>query len=160
MRRAEGWPAGVYLAALALKDGDPGMAVPGGDDRFVSDYLDFELLSQLSAKDVSFLTRTAVLDALSGPLCDAVLEVEGSARKLQALDRDNLFLVPLDRRRWTYRYHREFRDFLRAELERREPHAAAALCRRASSGARRTTSPRRRSPTRTGPATSTASHGW
>jgi LuxR family maltose regulon positive regulatory protein len=131
-RRAEGWPAGVYLAALALKDGNPGMVVPGGDDRFVSDYLEFEVLSRLSANDVGFLIRTSVLDTLSGPLCDAVLDVEGSGRKLQALDRDNLFLVPLDRQRRSYRYHREFREFLRAELERREPHAAAALCRRAS----------------------------
>jgi LuxR family transcriptional regulator, maltose regulon positive regulatory protein len=132
VNRAEGWPAGVYLAALALKDGRPGMVVPGGDDRFVSDYLDFELLSRLSAKDVSFLTRTSVLDALSGPLCDAVLESEGSGRRLEALERDNLFLIPLDRRRWSYRYHRDFRDFLRAELERREPQAAASLCARAS----------------------------
>ena len=61
---AEGWPAGVYLAALALKDGDAGRAVPGGDDRFVSDYLDFELLSRLGAEDVRFLIRTSVLDAL------------------------------------------------------------------------------------------------
>ena len=95
--------------------------VPGGDDRFVADYLDFEILSRLSAKDVRFLTRTSVLDAMCGPLCDAVLETEGSGRRLAALDRANLFLVPLDRRRWSYRYHREFKDFLRAELERREP---------------------------------------
>ena len=96
--RAEGWPTGVYLAALALKDGGAGASVPGGDDRFVSDYLDFELLSRLGAKDVRFLTRTSVLDVLCGPLCDAVLESEGSGRKLEALYKANLFLVPLDRR--------------------------------------------------------------
>ena len=129
---AEGWPAGVYLAALALKDGGAGPSVPGGDDRFVSDYLDFELLSRLGAEDVRFLTRTSVLDAMCGPLCDAALESEGSARKLERLDKANLFLVPLDRRRWSYRYHREFRAYLQAELERREPGIVPDLCRRAS----------------------------
>ena len=129
---AEGWPAGVYLAALALKDGGAGASMPGGDDRFVSDYLDFELLSRLGAEDVRFLTRTSVLDAMCGPLCDAALESEGSGRKLETLDKANLFLVPLDRRRWSYRYHREFRAYLRAELERREPGTAPDLCRRAS----------------------------
>ena len=76
----EGWPAGDYLAALALKDGGTGQSVPGGDDLFVSDYLDFELLSRLGAEDVRFLTRTSVLDAMCGPLCDAALESEGSGR--------------------------------------------------------------------------------
>jgi LuxR family maltose regulon positive regulatory protein len=130
--RAEGWPTGVYLAALALKDGGASASMPGGDDRFVTDYLDFELLSRLGPKDVRFLTRTSVLDAMCGPLCDTVLESAGSGRKLEALDRANLFLVPLDRRRRSYRYHREFRDFLRAELERREPAIVPVLCRRAS----------------------------
>jgi LuxR family transcriptional regulator, maltose regulon positive regulatory protein len=130
--RLEGWPAGVYLSALALKDGGSRATAPGGDDRFVRDFLDFELLSRLSAKDVRFLTRTAVLDSMCGPLCDAVLETEGSGRKLEALEDAGMFLVPLDRRRWSYRYHREFRSFLRVELERREPSLVATLCRRAS----------------------------
>ncbi len=130
--RAEGWPTGVYLAALALKDGGAGASMPGGDDRFVTDYLDFELLTRLGANDVRFLTRTSVLDSLCGPLCDTVLESEGSGRTLETLDQANLFLVPLDHRRWSYRYHREFRDFLRAELERREPTIVPVLCRRAS----------------------------
>ena len=130
--RAEGWPTGVYLAALALKDGGAGASMPGGDDRFVTDYLDFELLTRLGANDVRFLTRTSVLDSMCGPLCDTVLESEGSGRKLETLDKANLFLVPLDHRRWSYRYHREFRDFLRAELERREPAIVPVLCRRAS----------------------------
>jgi LuxR family transcriptional regulator, maltose regulon positive regulatory protein len=132
IRSAEGWPAGVYLAGLAIKDQHSSPGVPGGDDRFVTDYFDFETFSRLSAKEIRFLTRTSVLDSLCGPLCDAVLEVEGSGRKLEALDQSNLFLVPLDRRRRWYRYHREFREFLRAELERREPKAAAALYARAS----------------------------
>jgi LuxR family transcriptional regulator, maltose regulon positive regulatory protein len=131
-RTAEGWPAGVYLAGLAFQDERSPGHVPGGDDRFVRDYLDFETLSRLSAKDIRFLTRTSVLHSLSGPLCDAVLEVEDSGRRLEALERSNLFLVALDRRGRWYRYHHEFKEFLRAELERREPQAAAALCARAS----------------------------
>lgn len=130
--RSEGWPTGVYLAALALKNGDVGASVPGGDDRFVSEYFDFELLSRLGAKDIRFLTRTSVLDVMCGPLCDAVLESEGAARKLETLFTANLFLVALDRGRRSYRYHREFRDFLRAELERREPTIVPLLYRRAS----------------------------
>ena len=133
--RTEGWPAGLYLATLAAKDegGSPaGEVAVSGDDRFVADYLSFECLSRLSAKDVRFLTRTAILDELSGPLCDAVLETTGSTRRLESLEQANLFLVPLDRRRSWYRYHREFRDFLRAELERREPNLASTLGRRAS----------------------------
>ena len=132
LRVTEGWPVGVYLAGLALRDGKPSSAVPGGDDRFVTDYLEFEVLSRLDGDDVRFLTHTSVLDELSGPLCDAVLDQEGSGRKLEALCRAGLFVVPLDRRRRSYRYQRAFRDYLRAELERREPHAEAGLFSRAS----------------------------
>ena len=132
LRVTEGWPVGVYLAGLALRDGKPSGAVPGGDDRFVTDYLEFEVLSRLDGDDVRFLTHTSVLDELSGPLCDAVLDQEGSGRKLEALCRAGLFVVPLDRRRRSYRYQRAFRDYLRAELERREPHAEAGLFSRAS----------------------------
>jgi LuxR family maltose regulon positive regulatory protein len=106
-----------------------------GDDRFIVDYLNSELLSRLPARQVSFLTRTAVLDWMCGPLCDAVLHTTGSAKVLESLAASNLLLVPLDRRREWYRYHHLFRDLLRAELERREPElvpelhrAAAAWC--------------------------------
>ena len=132
--RTEGWPVGAYLAALALKDtkAEPGGARVGGDDRFVADYFEFEHLSRLGPKDVRFLTRTAVLDRMCGSLCDAVLETSGSARTLESIAKANLFLVPLDRRRGWYRYHHEFREFLRAELERREPELVTELNRRAA----------------------------
>ena len=71
------------------------------------------------------MTRTSVLDRLCGPLCDAVLETTGSAAKLESLAASNLFLVRLDRERRWYRYHRQFREFLRDELERREPELVA-----------------------------------
>jgi LuxR family maltose regulon positive regulatory protein len=129
--RTEGWPVGVYLAGLARLDRRLSATV-AGDDRFVADYFDFELLSALRAEDIDFLTRTAILDTMCGPLCDEVLETGGSARRLQSFERAGLFLVPLDRSRTWYRYHGEFRDFLRAELERREPTLVPDLNRRAA----------------------------
>ena len=79
-----------------------------------------------------FLTRTAVLERMSGPLCDAVLELSGSAVTLAELARSNMLLVPLDRRGEWYRYHHLFRDMLLAELERLEPRLIAVLRRRAA----------------------------
>jgi LuxR family transcriptional regulator, maltose regulon positive regulatory protein len=137
-RRTEGWPTGLYLAALALQAAgtalgtrDAGVAF-AGDDRFIVDYLNSQLLSRLPARQVSFLTRTAVLDRMCGPLCDAVLHTTGSAKVLELLAESNLLLVPLDRRRQWYRYHHLFRDLLRAELERREPALIPQLHQRAA----------------------------
>jgi LuxR family transcriptional regulator, maltose regulon positive regulatory protein len=137
-RRTEGWPAGLYLAALALQAAGPTLDRPAagmgfaGDDRFIVDYLNSELLSRLPARQVSFLTRTAVLDRMCGPLCDAVLGRSGSAKVLESLAESNLLLVPLDRRREWYRYHHLFRDLLGAELRRREPELVPELHRRAA----------------------------
>jgi LuxR family transcriptional regulator, maltose regulon positive regulatory protein len=133
--RTEGWPVGLYLAALALKAGvprgDAGLAF-GGDDRFIADYLHAELLAHLPAELVAFLTRTAVLERLCGPLCDAVLATTGSGRVLESLENSNLLLVPLDRRREWYRYHHLFGELLLAELERREPELVPELHTRAA----------------------------
>jgi LuxR family transcriptional regulator, maltose regulon positive regulatory protein len=133
VRRTEGWPVGLYLAALALQAGAP-QDGPGitGDDRLVADYLHSELLARLSSDEVAFLTRTAVLERMCGPLCDAVLGTQGAAGILESLDGANLLLVPLDRRRRWYRYHHLFRDLLRAELQRREPELVPQLHRRAA----------------------------
>ena len=123
-RRTEGWPAGLYLAALYLREGGPlaSAAVSfGGDDRLVSEYMESEFLARISRRQRVFLTRTAVLERMSGPLCEAVLELPGSAVTLAGLARSNLLLVPLDRRGEWYRYHHLFRDMLLAELERLEP---------------------------------------
>jgi LuxR family transcriptional regulator, maltose regulon positive regulatory protein len=135
-RRTEGWPAGLYLAALAIRAGGslPGAAGSfGGDDRFVSEYLESEFLARISSRDREFLTRTAVLERMGGPLCEAVLERPGAAADLAGLARSNLLLVPLDRRRQWYRYHHLFRDMLLAELERTEPGLLPVLRRRAAS---------------------------
>jgi LuxR family transcriptional regulator, maltose regulon positive regulatory protein len=133
-RRTEGWAAGLYLAALART----GLrlasiaAAPDQDDRFVSEYLQSELLSGLSPRDRSFLTRTSVLDRLSGPLCDAVLEESGSTAQLDRLQRNNLFLVPLDRQGGWYRYHPLFRGLLRKRLDGAGPEPGRELLRRAA----------------------------
>ena len=94
--RTEGWPVGLYLAALARNAGNrqhqTGFEFTG-DDRFMADYLRSEFLAHLPPERVVFLTRTAVLERLSGPLCDAVLDTSGSDRALASLEDSNLLLV-------------------------------------------------------------------
>ena len=134
-RRTEGWSAALYLAALYLREGGslPGAAVSfGRDDRFISDYMESEFLARISPPDRVFLTRTAVLERMSGPLCEAVLELPGSGAILADLARTNLLMVPLDHRGQWYRYHHLFRDMLLAELERQEPGLIPVLRRRAA----------------------------
>ena len=133
-RRTEGWAIAVYLAARALADSTTGDAVAAfsGGDRDVVDYVRSEFLEGLAPSDVRFLTETSILDRLSGPLCDAVLQTTGSAQKLEDLEQSNLNVVPLDRNREWYRYHHLFRDALRSELLRREPLEVLALHRRAA----------------------------
>ena len=133
--RTEGWPVGLYLATLALKAGGSRehAGVPfSGDDRLMADYLRTELLAFLSDAEVSFLTRTSVLDRMSGPLCDAVLDSTGSGALLESLAHRNSLLVALDRHGQWYRYHRLLRDLLRVELDRREPEVVRALHTRAA----------------------------
>ena len=132
--RAEGWAAGLYLAALFLREsGDPdAIASFHGNDRFVADYLRAEHLSRLKRADLQFLTRISVLDRMCGALCDELLGRTDSARRLQSLAEANFFLVGLDHHREWYRFHHLFRDMLRAELERLEPDEVALLNRRAA----------------------------
>ena len=80
----------------------------------------------------SFLLQTSILDRLSGPLCDAVTGQDGGKAMLEALDRGNLFVVPLDDRRQWYRYHHLFADVLRARLADEQPDRVPQLHRRAS----------------------------
>jgi LuxR family transcriptional regulator, maltose regulon positive regulatory protein len=106
--RTEGWAAGLVLAGLSLRGRpDPGGFIAGfqGTDRYLADYLGGEVLKRQPEQLRDFLLRTSVLERLSGPLCDAVLQTQGSAERLGELERSNLFLVPLDDRRQWYRYH-------------------------------------------------------
>ncbi|MGE5688941.1 MAG: LuxR C-terminal-related transcriptional regulator [Pseudomonadota bacterium] len=132
--RCEGWPTGLALATRALEDADApaDLAAWGGDDRFLADYYWAEHLTRLTPERLAFLRRTSVLDRLSGELCDAVLRTEDSASELTAIERDGLFLVPLDRHGDWFRYHGLFRDVLRHELEQHEPALAPKLHRRAA----------------------------
>ena len=133
--RAEGWPVGLYLAALYLREGgsvETAAAAFSGDDNLVSEYIEAEFLEKVPARQRAFLTRSAALERMSGALCEAVLDLPGAAATLADLARSNMLLVPLDRRGQWYRYHHLFGDMLRAELERREPGVIAAVRRRAA----------------------------
>jgi LuxR family transcriptional regulator, maltose regulon positive regulatory protein len=124
LQRTEGWPTGLYIAALAMKSGTrrrSGDFTFTGDDVFMGDYLRSELLDRVSGAEASFLTRTSVLDRMCGSVCDAILAETGSGRVLERLEDGNLLVVPLDRRREWYRYHHLLRELLQSELRRREP---------------------------------------
>ncbi len=134
-QRTEGWAAGVYLAGLSLcghKDLDRQVRAFAGDNRQIVDYLVAEVLDRQPAHIRSFLMRTAVLDRMSGRLCDAVTGAGGSQLILEQMERSNLFVVSLDASRCWYRYHTLFADMLRRELDRSEPGLAPLLHRRAS----------------------------
>jgi LuxR family maltose regulon positive regulatory protein len=133
--RTEGWAAGLYLAALSLRgqsDGHAFVAAFAGDDRHLVDYLSAEVLADQPEEMRRFLLCTSVVERLSAPLCDALTGGAESARTLEAIERSNLFLVPLDTKREWYRYHHLFGDLLRLELARVEPELEPVLHRRAA----------------------------
>ena len=133
VQRTEGWPVGLYLAALAVKAGAPPAGFTfTGDDRLMGDYLRSELLPQVTATQANFLIRTSVLDRMSGPLCDAVVGGVGSSALLEQMESRNLLIVPLDRRREWYRYHHLLRELLQAELRVRDPDEIPRLHSRAA----------------------------
>ncbi len=132
--RTEGWPAGVTLAGLSLRERDDrevALERFGGSNRFVVDYLTEVVLDELDSDRCAFLLETSILERMSGPLCDAVLEREGSTQLLAELEKEDLFLSPLDERREWYRYHSVFREFLYRELTLRLPERVQELRRRA-----------------------------
>jgi LuxR family maltose regulon positive regulatory protein len=126
--RTEGWAAGLQLAALARRERVPF----GGDRGYLVDFFRSELEPQLGAKRMRFLRRASVLQALSGALCDHVLERGGSGRVLERLAGEGLFVTPTDGRGLWFRVHPLFRQFLRRELEQREPDLAGPLNARAA----------------------------
>ena len=139
----------LFLAALAINVGsrvESGLRFTG-DDRFVGDYIRSEFLQRVSRADVAFLTRTSILERLCGPLADVVTGRKGSGRVLDRLERDNLLVIPLDRRSEWFRYHHLLRDMLAAELTRREPDIVAELHARCDLVRGSTTCARRRSNT-------------
>jgi LuxR family maltose regulon positive regulatory protein len=133
VERMEGWPAGLYLAALVLMTEGQALSSFDGSDRFVRDYFREECLSRLDDEDVGFLERASLLDELSGALCNSAFRVSGSATRLKRLARSDLFVVPMPGgKSRLYRLHTPFRDALRAELQRREPGLAQSIAGRAA----------------------------
>lgn len=133
--RTEGWPVGLYLAALSLREQpDTALAIArlSGDDHRFAEYFRDEVLPALSPDLLEFALQTAVLDELSGPVCDGVLERRGSAPMLARLHRTTALLQPLDPAHERYRWHGLFRDALSAELRRTAPERVQALHERAS----------------------------
>ena len=133
--RTEGWAAGIQLAALGLRDhADPDRFVAdfAGDDRHVADYLSGEVLALQPPEVTDFLVRVAVLDRLSGSLCDAVTGGSNGQRMLERLDQESLFIRPLDDRRQWFACHPLFRDLLRYELRATRPAEERALLERAT----------------------------
>jgi len=128
--RTEGWVAGLQLAALSMRDRTDApafIAAFAGSNRFVIDYLIEEVLERVPLDVRDFLCETAILDRLSGRVCEAVTGQAGGAEMLQSLERSNLFVVPLDDRREWFRYHHLFADVLRVRLLARGPDQVAAL---------------------------------
>lgn len=135
-RRTEGWVAGLQLVGLSLHGTrDRSGFIKGftGSNRFILDYLMEEVVSH-QAEDVrDFLLDTAILERLSGPLCDAVTGKSGSQEMLEKLDQANMFIVPLDQSRTWYRYHRLFSDLLCHQKRlKSQPMEEATLHQRAS----------------------------
>jgi ATP/maltotriose-dependent transcriptional regulator MalT len=132
--RTEGWAAGLQLAGLSLRGhADPAGFVAGfsGSHRYVLDYLTEEVLDRQPEPVRAFLLQTSVLDRLCGPLCDAVTGRAGSQQLLEAIERANLFLTPLDEVRGWWRYHPLFADLLRVRLGQQQPERLPALHRAA-----------------------------
>jgi LuxR family transcriptional regulator, maltose regulon positive regulatory protein len=133
--RTEGWPAGLYLAYLSMRDApDPEgfVAEFSGSSRHVVDYLTEVVMDTVEERVRDFLLETSILERMSGPLCEAVTGREDSTDLLAELERANHFLIPLDDRREWYRYHRLFADLLHDELRRRAPARVSELHERAS----------------------------
>jgi LuxR family transcriptional regulator, maltose regulon positive regulatory protein len=133
--RTEGWIAGLQLAALSMQghqDTTSFIKSFTGSHHFILDYLVEEVLQRQPEHVRNFLLQTAILDRLNGSLCDAVTGQEGGRGMLDALERDNLFVVPLDNQRQWYRYHQLFAEVLQAHLREAQPDRVSTLHRRAS----------------------------
>jgi LuxR family maltose regulon positive regulatory protein len=136
--RTEGWIAGLQMAALSLRlrgrdetllETAKAAATFSGRHRYVVEYLAAEVLRRQSDDTRAFLHRTAILDRLCAPLCDAVAGRTDSKTVLSHLDQANMFLIRLDDDREWYRYHQLFADYLRSVVpadEKRALHQKAS----------------------------------
>ena len=134
-RRTEGWIAGLQLAALSMRgreDVSGFIEAFTGSNRYVLNYLVEDVLARQPEPVTSSLLKTSILDRMSGELCDAVAETRGGQEMLETLDKENLFIVPLDEEGRWYRYHHLFAEVLRHHLSRSQPNLVPELHRRAS----------------------------
>ncbi len=140
VRRTEGWPVALQLAAIACAERPElrhDFAQLSGDDHLLADYFRAELLAPLPPSARRFLTRSSVLESLSGTICDEVLDRKHSAAILADLARMNLPLQPVDASHEWYRLHGLVREMLQTELRRADPAARRVLHRRAADWHRR-----------------------
>lgn len=138
--RTEGWIATLQLAALSMqgsKDIHGFISAFTGSHHYVMDYLVEEVLGLQSKKVGDFLMQTSILDQMCGSLCESVVDadpqepVNGQAM-LEALERMNLFVIPLDDERRWYRYHHLFAEMLKKRLEQHFPDSLPRMHQRAS----------------------------
>ncbi len=133
--RTEGWIAGLQLAALSMQshqDVHGFIKAFTGDNRYIVDYLVEEVLQRQPEPARYFLLQTAILDRLNGPLCEAVTGQRAGKARLEALERGNFFVFPLDDKRHWYRYHHLFAEVLRVHLMAEQPEQVSTLHQRAS----------------------------
>jgi LuxR family transcriptional regulator, maltose regulon positive regulatory protein len=133
--RTEGWIAGLQLAALSMrdrKDISGFIQAFSGSHRDVLDFLTEEVLDRQSEQMRAFLLETSILQRLTGELCDAVTERDDGQVTLERLERENLFVVPLDDERRWYRYHHLFADVLHGLLEQERSQEVKELHLRAA----------------------------
>ncbi|HEY7131367.1 MAG TPA: LuxR C-terminal-related transcriptional regulator [Candidatus Limnocylindrales bacterium] len=134
-QRTEGWPAGLYLAYLSMRDSPERLdfvATFGASNRHVIDYLTEQVLMALEPDTLRFMLTTSIVDTICGPLADAITGDTGGAQVLSEMEQANVFITPLDERREWYRYHLLLAELLRLELGRRQPDRIALLHQRAA----------------------------
>ncbi|HKI52718.1 MAG TPA: LuxR C-terminal-related transcriptional regulator [Anaerolineales bacterium] len=132
--QVDGWIAGLQLAALSVRQ-EPhktSKQIISGKHRYISDYLNEEVLTNLPSPTQQFLLQTSILDRLCASLCDAVTNGENGQTMLETLEHDDLFLVPLDEKREWFQYHQIFKDFLYEQLIERHPALIPDLHHRAA----------------------------
>ena len=141
-KRTEGWIAGLQMAALSMQstnDVSGFITAFTGSHHYVFDYLLEEILGRQSPEIHRFLLYTSILDQLTGPLCDALLDENGGSSPsrpssviLEELEHANLFIVPIDNEHHWYHYHPLFAELLRGHLQQNEAAKLQALHIRAS----------------------------
>ena len=126
-QRTEGWAAGIYLAMLARAHGATALDDVSGGDRYIAAYLGSEFGEALATEDIQFLERTSILETVTPPIAEALTGLPGAAERLRRVASTNLLVQEVERAGPTYRYHNLLRDYLRAELDRREAGASGRL---------------------------------